>query len=177
MSRCLIARSAFWFAFRRGDQYGWSYNDTMQLAENLYSLLNTKLIEGDSSEAVSLFRATMMRLHNRVVDPFGACGMICKQPGNVCLYRYAVSDLVSDSPAVNTIWNDITVPSNENWVSDANKLCLEVASRVLDIGDLKEANEAPKRIGLCFAQQKLITYPTNIRQEKLISLINHMNTT
>lgn len=152
-----IAYASEWFANRRGSQAGWSYSETSDLKEKLKDMLLAKLENKKTELLIAAFRKTMLDLHQRSFEPFVGCDKICKQDPLVCLYRFAVSDILGKNyNEYNDSWTESYLEdrsSADNGLQNTWKNC-EAVSSLLVSPDPK-LKETSKRIGLCFSQQIL----------------------
>jgi hypothetical protein len=164
--RCLITLASEWFANRRGAQWGWSYSEAAELRDRLRELLMAKLDEGDVDVNVPLeaFREVMYRLHSRESAPYQACGRICAESPPVCLYRFAVSDLIMRG-RFTSAWHAALEKDEESKLKrpeeslrvgvDAAEQLIEFAGKDSTSNESEAADAAAKRVSLCFAQQML----------------------
>ena len=116
----------------------------------------------------------MFDFHSRPVEPFPGCNKICTQNPPVCLYRYAVSDLISSSINFAIEWEDAqknyssNLEGNEeeyqNWLYKTIGVC-QRTGEVLVTNSKNQ--DALKRAELCFAQHMLDSELNEIHKKKL----------
>ncbi|HYU75630.1 MAG TPA: ATP-binding protein, partial [Ktedonobacteraceae bacterium] len=164
--RCVLIRASYWFADRRGAQAGWSYAQTRMLAEKLYHMLLARLNPTANSDLTrNQFQHYARTLHARHYPPFPACELICQQKPPVCLYRYAVADLITTGKH-SAMWRNADANDHSSPDQRRNQ-CWEVAQNAgYDLIEFPEINwtdealtqrvgNAARRACLCFAQQML----------------------
>jgi hypothetical protein len=156
-----------WFATRRGTQAGWTYADTADVKDKLHGVLLAILKREGWTQALHDFRNCMSRLHARPFEPFPRCAEICDQ-AQVCLYRLAVSDLVSKGRETQT--GDFSAAYGSGKMPKTWNLCLEMAFQLVD--PVSAGAAAAKRIALCYAQHMLQDRFANERGFMLDGLLN-----
>jgi hypothetical protein len=162
--RCVLVHASYWFADHRGAQAGWSYAETEQLTDTLRKVLLSKLGNENAEPLRSQFQMYARQLHTRTYAPFAACRSICQQQPLVCLYRYAVADLVATgrhSGAWRTaVANDTN--SQDGRFRETLAVSRMVGSELIEFPEdawpdpLKQKVwEGVQRTSLCYAQQAL----------------------
>ncbi|MDX1417658.1 MAG: ATP-binding protein, partial [Candidatus Promineifilaceae bacterium] len=169
--RSLATHAADWFAQRRGAQAGWSYSSTDALATVMRRMLLAKLDTGEIGSIPLEYRHVVLANHARFTDPFPACGRICQQTPPVCLYRYAVADLIA-RPEFKEVWHST---SKTLW-----EICYEASLELVEFpgsdGPLVEDNaifKTARRVCLCLGQQMLAKDLT-IRPRTAANMMNQL---
>jgi hypothetical protein len=162
--RCLMGHAAYWFADHRGAQAGWTYAETEQLADTLRKVLLSKLANENTGPARSQFQQHARQQHARTYAPFPACERICQQQPPVCLYRYAVADLVATGRhggAWRTaVAND--AKSQDGRYRETWAVSRMVGSELIEFPEdawpdpvKQKVGDGARRTSLCYAQQAL----------------------
>ena len=162
--RCLSSHASYWFADRRGAQASWSYTETQGLAGKLHQMVLAKLNQTNPEPLRSQFQQYARQLHARAYPPFPACNTICNQQPPVCLYPYAVADLITVGKHSGA-WR--TADANDANSSDGRRRETLAVSRMVG-GDLIEfpednwpdalkqkVGDGVRRTSLCYVQQAL----------------------
>lgn len=158
--RALAIHAVEWFCERRGAQAGWTYLRTDELAQRLRQLL-LAVIQGSSPDATAQdYQEYTHRIHQRFLDPFPACSMICWQKP-VCLYRYAAADLIQSGDHSST-WQAAKQADLAAGTESRNASRLDVVHTArLELVEPREEDlpsdevNAADRAAMCFAQQML----------------------
>ncbi len=162
---CLLGHASYWFADHRGAQASWSYAETEELADKLRKVLLSKLSNENAGPVRSLFQQYARQLHARTYPPFPACERVCQQQPPVCLYRYAVADLVTTGRRsgawLTAVAND--AKSQDGRYRETSSVSQMVGSELIEFPEdnwpdaLKQSVwKAARRTSLCYAQQALI---------------------
>lgn len=155
MNMYLLKRSVEWYGNHRGAQAGWSYSATHEFIERAYAVLYGLLNGPNIAQALQQYQIYARRLHQRPIKqqfPYPHCHCICDDDPPLCLYRFAVNDLIVEG-TWSKFWNDarqadITSEGQEQiW-----RACLH-AAQIL-IGPQADFNVA-RRVGLCYGQLML----------------------
>ncbi|WP_214104025.1 ATP-binding protein, partial [Acrocarpospora catenulata] len=165
--RSLAGHGADWYAQRRGAQGAWLYADTSELGDRLRAVLLDKLDGHDPTTTTRLraaLRDTTHRLHARIFAPYSGCERICTQDPPVCLYRYAVADVVAGHRE-HQAWreaDDIDGEDPDRRRIKTWRVCQDAAFGIIEP---PEADLPPElhdrinmnagRVALCFEQQML----------------------
>lgn len=161
--RCLLIHSAHRLAHRRGAQAGWSYAETVALAELIADLLLARLDRKADGPLRQQAQSLLQRLYARQRDPLPFCSRICKQSTPQCVYRHAVADLISEG-RVGVGWQQADDQDRRNGErKETWGVCLDVAEQVVEYAEpgltkiqRQAIDAAAYRAGLCFAQQMLL---------------------
>jgi hypothetical protein len=171
--RSLCGHAAAWYAERRGAQAGWPYHETAALARLLREALVSKATGTTKrdGEARRLFQEHALRLHARAFAPYPACERVCDQQPPVCLYRSAVSDVIS-SGRYGVAWTDAELRDTTSeqptrraiWElsMDAGYEAIEFPEEDWSPEKREQVAAAGRRASLCFSQQMLASDPGKI---------------
>jgi hypothetical protein len=166
--RAMCGHGADWYASRRGTQARWTYESTSELSDLLRAVLMDKAtnstIVGEDSTAREIFRAKFLELHKRTYAPYPACDVVCDQTPTVCLYRYAVADLVAGG-RYHGSWRQADVADAQSperrrlqtWqvCQDAGYELIEFPEEDWEPDRRDRVTAAARRACLCFQQQML----------------------
>jgi hypothetical protein len=177
--RVLAIHAAERFSERRGAQAGWTFSDTAGLVQRLCQLLLAVIQKSSTESAAKAYQEYAHGIHQRFLDPFPACSMICWQKP-VCLYRYAAADLIQSGDYSST-WRaaEQADPAGGTGSGSAIRLNIVETAR-LELVEHPEKDpssdqlEAANRAALCFAQQMLAsdqTKPLSTLEKRLRSLL------
>jgi hypothetical protein len=162
LNRCVMVRAAHWFAGRRGAQAQWTYSETETLESKLRQMLLARLREERPEASREEFREYARSLHARQYPPFLACEQICRQQPAVCLYRYAVADLIGEG-RYSAGWQAAEeADATQEGYPQTWQLCLRAGYDLIEFpaaerpDSARESQEAVQRTCLCFAQQMLL---------------------
>lgn len=159
----VFRRAADAFAQDHGRRLQWPYSATDDLGRRLWEVFECLLGGGDAGDAVEAFRGAWSRLHEVDRQPFVACGQICIG-GSTCRYRVVVQRALDRSQGSQG-------PTHLQFLRDALRrdaqqdgaelaetwsVC-RVFTEPLVLDDVPELAEAGVRVGLCYAQQLLVS--------------------
>jgi len=162
--RCLLGHATYWFADHRGAQAGWSYAETQELVDKLRKVLLSKLGNENAEPVRSQFQQYARQLHARTYPPFPACERVCQQQPPVCLYRYAVADLVATGRRsgawLTAVAND--AKSQDGRYRETWAVSRMVGSELIEFPEdtwpessKQKVWEGARRTCLCYVQQAL----------------------
>jgi hypothetical protein len=165
--RALAGHAADWYARRRGGQAGWSYRDADRLRRLLVAVLLEKAANPGAVSSMGPrreFAAFFRELHRQSCPPYPGCDAICTEEPAMCLYRYAVADLVA-SQRYQYYWAEADAADRaapERGWSGTLDLCerasyelIEYPSEDVPPPARDAVAAASRRLGLCFEQQML----------------------
>ncbi|HEX9423789.1 MAG TPA: DUF87 domain-containing protein [Pyrinomonadaceae bacterium] len=160
--RCVLMHASHWFSHKRGAQAEWTYTQTEELASNLRQMLLAKSSSENSESIRTKFRDYVYTLHARPFSPFPACERVCQQQPPVCLYRYAVADLVAEGRRAAEWHAAEAADAADEGYPQTWGVCSLAGYDLLESPDGDSADamrlraqDALRRVGLCFAQQML----------------------
>lgn len=148
------------YAQRRGAQAGWSYTQTRTFAEKVCQIVLDKATQRDPKPGRIAFQQEATKLHARLYNPFPICSEVCQQKPPVCLYRYAVSDLVARGN-LREGWQRAYSSDRDHQndrMSETWEICQDAAYELIEDAE-GQMRDAQRRVGLCFAQQMLVNDP------------------
>jgi hypothetical protein len=160
----LATHASDWLVQRRGIQAEWPYLATERFSQQLRQVLLDKIRNAQPSATRKTFRDHAIHLHERNDAPFPMCERICKQQPSVCLYRYAVANLIADGN-LKQDWvaaealdknspNHGSVHIWEFCVAGALTL-IEEAKSNWPIEQQEAGDAAARRVAFCLGQQML----------------------
>jgi hypothetical protein len=175
--RCVVSAASQWFSYRRGAQDQWTYSKTKEFGRRLREMLLAKLSNKSPEPIRTEFRQYSYILHARQYAPFPACEQVCRQQPPVCLYRRAVADLI----AAGTHSDDWRAADEDDTVAQGGEssprwdACVRAGYDVIEFpladwpkATRQAANDAAKRVCLCFGQQMLAAdarkLPSRVRE-------------
>ena len=156
--RCLLIRASYWYTERRGAQAGWSYTETQAFGQAVRKVVLDKLSQANPGPSRMTLQQCVTKLYARQYNPFPMCSAVCSQRPPVCLYRHSVADLVA-AGNVSEGWR--TAYDNDlqgDRMAATWEVCQDAAYELIEYQE-GQMSEAQRRVGLCFAQQMLISNP------------------
>lgn len=164
-TKCVIIQAADRYFEKRGQQYGWKYEDVEEMKDSFIKILQTIAsaypqsdIEEGERETIAKEIKTLQKkykeLSRRQYDPFFGCEETCTD--GLCLYRYGVEPLLYDENLSRQFSGTISrFKGNEMW-ERLGRVCQIAARRVVSEA---AGPEAKRRASICFAIQKSFTNP------------------
>lgn len=179
---CTLINGIHDYFEKRGQQYGWNYNEVETLTQDFMALLQGVLkgednqpleestLSDEQKNRVVAFQNNYKDLCKRLYYPFAGCKKVC--PDGLCLYKYHVESLLSDARLDRNFTNTMAKYSGADRWEKIGKIC-EIAER-RTITD-KGPSEAKIKPALCFAVQKSESMPYMdpfLREKIVVSMVN-----
>ena len=169
--KCFAHHASAWYAWRRGAQAGWSFNDTDAFATLLETALSTNGRVAITSPEGEMLRTAFAALHRGAERACAACQFIHRASGDACIFGHALADEALWNPPLRAYW--VAALSADRPRGVARPSCKPVvynaAVGVLDFSDAgpPDWNDAERHTiyaaqqlaGLCFAHRMLMTEP------------------
>lgn len=162
--RCLLARATMWLAQHRGRQRSWSYADTDRFGQAIYDVLALHHASGDTAPAYASLQTVVRQVFYRGTDPYAACGQICAEVSDLCLYRTAAGDIANLDDEVDrwTVAAEGISAGSAGGATDLWLVAAEAGERIIEYPEedwsdsaADHAARAGTRASLCYAQQML----------------------
>jgi hypothetical protein len=158
--RCLLIRASHWYAARRGAQAGWSYTETWAFAQAVCQVVLDKLTQANPVPGRMALQQCATKLSARQYNPLPICNNVCQQQPPVCLYRHSVADLVV-AGTLSERWRNAYDQDNDlqsDHMTATWEVCQDAAYELIEYQE-GQLSDAQRRVGLCFAQQMLVSSP------------------
>lgn len=157
---CTLINGTDYYFESLGQQYGWKYSDAESLKKDFLSLMNDIVLKRDEQSTirsslsdeerkrVMSFQNKYKNLCERKYYPFAGCEKVCSD--KICLYRYNVKLLLTDSRVDAKFSNTLSRSGDKIWMK-LGEVC-QISSRRVISKDVSA--EEKRKIALCFAIQK-----------------------
>ena len=151
---CALITGIHRYFDKRGQQYGWSYDDTQRLQSMFAGYVLNLLSEKSSENTLEEFARTYMEMCRVGFMPFSGCRMVCSR--GLCLYRYNVEPLLHDNRIDRNFLNAMAEGEGVKLWEGLAGVCKSVVRRVV-VDDIPE--EEKNRVAMCFVIQKCESMP------------------